>query len=75
MMKTFCMGEFNKVLKKGTAYLTSFSGAKANCTTPILSEQQYDAAVIHVGINNLLNVKNSTSITQIRRGIIETAQY
>lgn len=21
MMKTFCMGEFNKVLKKGTAYL------------------------------------------------------
>lgn len=75
MMKTFCMGEFNKVLQKGTAYLTSFSGAKANRTTPILSEQQYDAAVIHVGINNLLNVKNSTSITQIRRGIIETAQY
>lgn len=44
-------------------------------TTPILSEQQYDAAVIHVRINNLLNVKNSTSITQISRDIIETAQY
>ena len=60
MIITLRIGKFNKFLKEGAAYLKSFPGAKAKQlnyhASPILSEHQYDAAVIHVKINSLLNV-------------------
>ena len=41
-----------------------FPGEKAKQlnyhTNPTLSEHQYDAAIIHVGINDLLNAKSGT---------------
>lgn len=58
MMKTLRMGKFNKFLKERTAYPNSFPGAKTkqlNYATRILSDYQYDAAVTHAGINNLLS--------------------
>ena len=72
------MGEFNNFLKQGTANLKSFLETTRkqlnDHATPILSEHQYDATVIHVAITDLLNAKNGASITQISRYIIEVGQ-
>ena len=72
------MGEFNRFLKQGTANLKSFLGTKPKQlnyhATPILSEHQYYVRVIHVGITDLLNAKNGTSITQTSRYITEVRQ-
>ena len=58
------MGEFNSFIKKGEVPLKVFPGAKArqlNHTTPLLENDTYDAAAIHVGINDLLSKVKSTN--------------
>ena len=58
ILKTLRMGELNRHINGGKVHLKSFPGSKANQlnhhTIPILEEHQYDAAAIHVGINDLL---------------------
>ena len=75
MLKTLRMGEFNQLLQEGKAYLKSFPGAKAKQfnyhATAVLAQHQYDSAIIHVGINDLLN---GSSIERISKDIIEMAQ-
>ena len=70
------MGKFNKFLQQGKAYLKPFPGAKAkqlnHHATTVLAQHQYDSAIIHVGINNLLN---GSSIEQISKDVIEIAQW
>ena len=64
------MGEFS--LEKGEVSLKAFPGAKArqlNHTIPLLDDNTYDAAVIHVGINDLLCSFKSTN--DICRDIID----
>ena len=63
MLKRLRMREFNRLLKgKGIAYLKAFPGAKAkqlkHHSIPILEENSYDSAVLHVGINNFLKNPN-----------------
>ena len=61
------MGEFNSFIKKGEVSLKAFPGAKArrlnHHTIPILEDNTYDAAAIHVGIKDLFsNVKSNNDI-------------
>ena len=57
--------------------LKSFPGRKAmqsdHHTIPILQEQYYDAAGIHVGINDLLNSSSKKSVDEICDDIIKIA--
>ena len=66
------MGEFNSFIKKGQVSLNSFPGAKArqsnHRTILLLEDNTYDAAAIHVGINDLLSKVKSTN--DICKGII-----
>ena len=51
-MKTLCMGKFNSCINGADVQLKSFSRCKAmqsdHHTIPILQEQYYDTAGIHV---------------------------
>ena len=75
MVKTLRMGEFNQFLQEGKAYLKPFPGAKAkqlnHHATAVLAQHQYDSAIIHVGINDLLN---GSRVEQISKDVIEIAQ-
>ena len=61
------MSEFNQFLQEEKAYLKPFPGAKAKqlYATAVLAQHQYDYAIIHVGINDLLY---GSSIEQISKG-------
>ena len=70
------MGELNRHINGGKVYLKSFPGSKANQlnhhTIPILEEHQYDAAAIHVRINDLLKgMSNNVTIDSIYNDILE----
>ena len=68
---------FNSIdfCKKEKLTLNVFPRAKAkqlnHHATTVLAQHQYDSAIIHVGINNLLN---GSSIKQISKDVIEIAQ-
>ena len=53
------MGESNQFSQELKSYLKPFPGAEAkqlnHHATAVLAEKHYDSAIIHVGINDLLN--------------------
>ena len=55
------MGEFNSFVKEGEVYLKAFPGVKVNHlnyqTIPVIQGNNYNAAAIQVGINDLLSSK------------------
>ena len=55
--------EFDSFVKEGKVYLKAFSGAKANQLNyqaiPVIQGNNYDAAAIQVGINDLLSGNKS----------------
>ena len=63
ILKNLRMEEFNSFVKEGEVYLKAFPGAKANQlnyqTIPVIQGNNYDAAAIHVGINDLLSSNKS----------------
>ena len=69
------MGEFNKSLQEGKAYLTPFLRANAkqlnHHATTVLAQHYNDPTIIHVGINDLLNGLN---IEQKSKDVIEIAK-
>ena len=71
------MKEFNKKLNGGIAHLKPFPGSKAkqmdNHAIPILEEHQYDAAVMHVGINDLLKSRANINVSEIEKNIVNIA--
>ena len=78
ILKTLRMGELNRHINDGKVHLKSFPGSKANQlnhhTIPILEEHQYDAAAIHVGINDLLKgMPNNECVDSICNDILEIA--
>ena len=77
MLKSLRMKEFDKDLDAGFVYLKPFPGSKAkqmdHHTIPILEDNQYDAAAIHVGINDLLKSCTNINVNEITRDIINTA--
>ena len=85
MSITLHMGVFNQFLQGGKTYLELFPGATAKQlhypgakakqlhyhAATVLAQHQYDSAIIHVGINNILN---GSSTEQISKDVIEIAQ-
>ena len=65
ILKNLRMGEFNSFIKKGEVSLKAFPGAKArqlnHYTIPLLEDNTYDGAIIHVGINDLPSYDKSTN--------------
>ena len=51
--------EFNKHINRGSAKFKTFPGLKSNellhYIEPTLQEETYDAAIIHVGVNDMIN--------------------
>ena len=67
ILKSLQMGEFSSFIKKGGVFLKAFLETKArqlnHYTIPLLEDNTYDAAAIHVSINDLLsNVKSTNNI-------------
>ena len=58
MLKTLRMREFNNHLEEGIAHLKAFPDSNSqqlnHHSIPILQEYEYDGAIIHVGINDLI---------------------
>ena len=77
ILKTSSMGKFNSYISAANVQLKSFPGCKAmqlgHHAILILQEQYYDAAGIHVGINDLLNSSSKKSVDKICDDIIKTA--
>ena len=77
ILKTLSMGKLNSCINGANVQLKSFPGCKAmqldHHTIPILQEQYYDAAGIHVGINDLLNSSSKKSVDEICDDIIKIA--
>ena len=77
VLKTLSMGKFNSCISGANVQLKSFPGCKAmqldHHTIPILQEQYYDAAGIHVGINDLLNSSSKKRVDKICDDIIKIA--
>ena len=74
ILKTLRMGELNRHINGGKVYLKSFPGSKANQLNHnmILEEHQYDAAAIHVGINDLLKgMPDNVTVDSICNDILE----
>ena len=69
--------DINSRVKGGEIHLKSFPGAKASqlnhCIKPTLEEYEYDCAIIHVGINDILRNKNDTDLNNLLDGILEIA--
>ena len=65
ILKNLRMGEFNSFIKKREVSLKAFPGAKArqlnHYTIPLLEDNTYDGAIIHVGIKDLLSNDKSTN--------------
>ena len=72
IQKNLRMEEFNSFVKEGEVYLKAFPGAKANQlnyqTIPIIQGNNYDAAAMHVVINDL--VSSNKSVNDVCRDII-----
>ena len=77
MLKSLRMEEFNKNLNGDIAHLKPFPGSKTkqmdHHALPILKEHQYDAAVIHVGINDSLKSRTNINVREIAKDIIDIA--
>ena len=78
MLKTLRMREFNNHLEEGIAHLKAFPGSKSqqlnHHSILILQEYEYDGAIIHVGINDLIKNQNENKdATKIMRDIIDIA--
>ena len=76
--KTLCMGELNCHINGRKDHLKSFPGSKANQlnhhTVTLMEEHQYDAAAIHVRINDLLKgMANNVTVDSICNDILEIA--
>ena len=75
ILKTLQMKKFNDLLNGGVTHLTLFTGSKAKQLShhiiPILEEIEYDTAILHVSINNLLRFdKNSSTLVSVQDDII-----
>ena len=70
------MREFNNHLKEGIAHLKAFPGSKSqqlnHHSIPISQEHEYDGAIIHVGISDLIkNSNENKDATKIARDVID----
>ena len=78
MVKGLKMKQFNSHIHSGKVYLKAFPGAKEDQLNhhvkPSLEEYEYDAAIIHVGINDILRGKGAKEVNDISRKIMNIAE-
>ena len=72
------MKQFNSNIHGGKVYLKPFPGAKADQLNhhvePSPEEYEYDAAIIHVGINDILGSKSEKEVKDVPRKIMNVAE-
>ena len=77
VLKSLRVKEFNRNLNGSIAHLKPFPGSKAkqmdHHSIPILEEHQYDAATIHVGIDDLLKSRTNINVSKIAKDVINIA--
>ena len=68
--------EFNSLVKKGYAKMKSFPGATSkellHYVDPTLKDGIYNTAIIHVGVNDLLNNKNTNKVDELVNNLKST---
>ena len=71
------MKQFNSHIHGGKVYMRAFAGAKAGQLNHhvklSLEECEYDAAIIHVGIKDILRSKDENEVNRIPRNIMNIA--
>ena len=69
--------EFNSLVKKGYAKMKSFPGATSkellHYVDPTLKDGIYNTAIIHVGVNDLLNNKSTNKVDELVKNLESTA--
>ena len=67
--------EINRQIQGGRIHVKAFPGAKSrqlnHYVTPTLEEYSYDAAIIHVGINDILRSKHYDELDKLPGNIIK----
>ena len=75
--KNLKMKDFNAAVRGGRVHLESFLGSKAvqlnHHLKPTLQEYTYDAAIIHVGINDIVRCKNYEELEELPNDIMKIA--
>ena len=73
------MKDFNAAVGGGRVHLKSFLGSKAaqlnDHIKPTLQEYTYDAAIIHVNINDILRCKNDEELRELPNNIMKTSKF
>ena len=69
--------EFNSLVKKGYAKMKSFLGVTSkellHYVDPTLKDGIYNTAIIHVGVNDLLNNKSTNKVDELVKNLESTA--
>ena len=69
------MKHLNSQVKEGRIQLKAFPGAKANqlnhYVVPTLEEFDYDCAIIHVGINDILRSKDMSELKDLPKKLFK----
>ena len=67
--------EINRQIQGGRIYVKTFPGAKStqlnHYVTPTLEKYSYDAAIIHVGINDILRSKHYDGLDKLPGNILK----
>ena len=75
--KNLKLKDFNAAVRGGRFHVKSFPGSKAvqinHHVKPTLEECTYDAAIIHVGINDILCCKNDEELKELPNNIMKIA--
>ena len=76
MVQGLKMKQFNSHTHGGKAYLKAFPGAKADQLNHHVkpSLEEYDAAIIHIGINDILRSKGEKEVNDIPKKIMNIAE-
>ena len=74
-MKTYKWKNLNAAVRAGRVHLKFFPDSKAvqlnNYVNPTLKEYTYDAAIIHVAINDILRCKSDEELKELSNNIIK----
>ena len=75
ILKGINIKSINKQVKGGRIYIKAFLGAKStqfnHYVLPTLEEYSYDAAIIHVGINDILRSKEFSDLNDLPENVIK----
>ena len=68
----------NKQVKGGRIYIKAFTGAKSthlnHYVLPTLEEYSYDAAMIYVGINDILRSKDPNDLNDLPKNVMKVGK-